>query len=68
MLYYEDGMVFEVEVLKNNSNEYFERYTLKVIKSISNESLCKVAKVGYIFECQKRRKSFGTNVWFLQRC
>lgn len=71
MIYHEDGMTFEVEVLENNSNEYFERYKLKVIKIISNKrangTLCEVAKVGYVFVCQRRYESFYDNTWNLSK-
>jgi hypothetical protein len=54
MIYHEDGVIFEVEILNNNSNNDYERYTLKVIKNISSGLLCKAPDVGDIFECEKK--------------
>jgi len=65
MLYHEDGMILEVEILNDKSDESWERYELKVIKNVQENGLNEPAEVGEIFTCEKRRGEICCGLWHL---
>lgn len=56
-MYKEGGWVAKVEILKDESDSEWERYELKVIKTIHEPWIHNTPKDGHIFSCDQERKS-----------
>lgn len=65
MLYHEDGMVLDVEILEDKSDKEWERYTLKVIKNVQSNGVYKPAEIGEVFTCEKQRGAACCGLWHL---
>lgn len=61
-MYKEDDWIAQVEIIKNNSNDEWERYALKVISTIQNSKIYVTAMNGDIFEVEQQR---GMHLWRL---
>ncbi len=60
MMYREDDWEAEVEVIEDNSDEKWESYKLKVIRTLRESQMYKPTPDGYIFECAHNKKCGGT--------
>lgn len=65
MLYHEDGMVMEVEIVEDKSDKEWERYTLKVIRIVQESAVYNSPEIGEIFTCQKQREATCCGLWHL---
>jgi len=53
--YYEDDWAAEVQILNDTSDTKFERYKLKVVKTIESSEIFKLAEDGHIFDVEQRK-------------
>ena len=59
MIYREDDWKAEVEVLEDNSNDKYERYKLKVVKTLRDSRMYKPTPDGEEFEVEKQKNPGG---------
>ena len=57
VLYHDDGSVYRVKVLANNSNKKIIKYNLQVREILNSHPFLKDLKVGSLFECNKLREA-----------
>ena len=62
--YHETGVIYQVEVLKNNSDKEWEKYSLRV-KRIVDSGIFEPPKIGEVFDCEKMRGSCISGIWHL---
>ena len=60
--YHETGVIYQVEVLENNSDKEWEKYSLRV-KRIVDSGIFEPFEIGEIFECEKRRGPYISGLW-----
>lgn len=65
LIYREDGWVAEVETVKDLSDKVWEKYELKVIRTIQESRIFKPVPDGTVFECCSRRDCKGMSGWSL---
>ena len=63
--YHEDGNVWRVEVLENNSDSEWERYVLMVKENVRLSGFIKPSEIGETFRCDKRRDVAVAGLWHL---
>ena len=57
MTYREDDWVAEVEVVENNSDEQWDKFKLKVVKTIQPSQIYKPTKDGTVFDVSARKNA-----------
>ncbi len=65
-IYYEDGWAAKVEILDNKSDEKWERYTLRVIKTIQESSIVISPEDNGIFSCERIIDNNYPKCWTLR--
>ena len=67
--YTEDGLIADVEILEDNSDSEWERYTLKIKKIIRSSWFCKDPEIEYVFSpCRRiRAKGYYNGMWNLTK-
>ena len=65
-IYREDGWKAEVEVLKDDSDEKFKRYTLKVLRTLRDSPLCKTPPDGEVFNVMQTKGCAYGGMWTLR--
>lgn len=65
-IYREDGWKAEVEILRNKSDTEWERYKLKVIKTIKDSAIVISPQNGHVFECEKKKGVCCGGMWDLE--
>lgn len=63
--YHEDGMVCDVTILEDTSDNEWERYKLKVNKVLQSSSIVKDPEVGEEFSVEKARGISCSGLWHL---
>jgi len=62
--YHEDGSVYEVEVLEDNSNDDWAKYRLKILTVLNFSPLCP-GKVGEVYEVEQKKGCAFGGMWHL---
>lgn len=66
MIYHEDGWVAEVTVIKDESDSVWECKTLRVVRTIQNNSIMKTPPDGEVFDVEKLKAAGGfPGLWYL---
>ena len=66
MIYHEDDWIAEVEVVKDLSDDEWEKFELKVIRTLRESKIFKPTPDGTIFECCCKKKYPGMGGWSLR--
>lgn len=64
--YKEDDWIAKVKILKDESDEKWSRFTLKVIKTIHKSNIYKPTKNGTIFSVDKMKNFSCSGMWVLE--
>lgn len=62
-IYQEDDWIAEVEILEDLSDDEYERYNLKVIRTIRESRIYKPTQDGETFTCECNKKYPGMGGW-----
>ena len=68
-VYHEDGWVAEVEIVSDTSDAKWDRKTLRVVRTLRNNSILKTPPDGKVFDVEKRKNVGGfPGLWYLDEC
>lgn len=65
-IYEEDDWISQVEVLKDESDENWDRFTLKVIKTIQESRIYGEVPDGTVFSVDKLKGVYSSALWTLR--
>lgn len=67
MIYREDDWKAEVEVLEDTSDDEWERYKLKVVKTLRESRMYKSTPDGEIFSVEQKKGIGFSGMWHLTK-
>ena len=63
--YHEDGIVMDVNILSDNSDNEWERYELEVVGIKQENGIYKSPEIGEKFTCEKKKGVCCGGLWHL---